>query len=613
MAKRWRLPPLHTAVFLVQRLLNLLLLCCIRSLVCTIRIGRFLCRKRRLSWLFGSRRKVLACTAFSAFVAVCLASFCVVYLQKDLRNRLAHERYEDLQLKESWVRYAIDPLRIRNLDRFPLRGKIVPIVLFVYNRVQYIRQTLEGLKNCTDIQNTLLIVSHDGDEKRLASTYELTRSVDFMPVLELEHPRCDDCVDISMKTKMLQGKHYNHQQVINFKKHWWWMNEIFWGGIQPRLPVEASADFAIFLEDDHVVTPDFYQLLLKLTQLHASVERNSTHPSLPQLDRPSDHLEGLTQDEKLQALLADSWGVAMFPPHKNTKIFGAHEAVPDRSVRFSFGFQHASYCYNRRFWDLVVANRHHFWEYEGGYDVTIGRYLMGTLRLLPPLHIFPAASRVRDIGEIGVTVKTGDDWDRWGSGTMPHSSLSSFPYELRVARNDTQASASLGVGVIRPEGEAVIEVDKIFGVDPRVRDRERPREVPDLPIWDLVVPSCPDRVECWAEDGGGREEGIVKGGKEAGEGREEPSEERENLRFCGWFTSSTCSRLFKDGFLSCELCESPELEPVALLRNHTEACNREFPGCCRAAPAGQADGRGEGSAGEHRDPGCRIKTPFRRA
>ena len=61
--------------------------------------------------------------------------------------------------KKLLIRNALPP---RNLDLFPLKEDRVNIVLYVHNRPEYLRLVVDSLSAVEGINETLLVVSHDG-------------------------------------------------------------------------------------------------------------------------------------------------------------------------------------------------------------------------------------------------------------------------------------------------------------------------------------------------------------------------------------------------------------------------------------------------------------------
>lgn len=85
-----------------------------------------------------------------------------------------------------------------------VKRKFIPIVVYVHNRPHYFRQIVSALRNVTGIENSLLIVSHDGifDEMN-----EIVESIDFVNVIQLLHP------------------YYNagpeERGLSKLRRHWW--------------------------------------------------------------------------------------------------------------------------------------------------------------------------------------------------------------------------------------------------------------------------------------------------------------------------------------------------------------------------------------------------------
>uniref|UniRef100_A0A0B7A2W5 Alpha-1,6-mannosyl-glycoprotein 2-beta-N-acetylglucosaminyltransferase n=1 Tax=Arion vulgaris TaxID=1028688 RepID=A0A0B7A2W5_9EUPU len=147
-------------------------------------------------------------------------------------------------LKQEVVRINTEQL-INNLDKYPLNlsSDSLVIVIQTHDRPEYLHILIESLRNVLDIQNTLLIISHDVYSDKLNKIVE---AVDFCPVMQIfysfsqqiysnefpgEHP--NDCPRDIKKEDAVKKKcnnaetpdkygHYREAKYCQAKHHWIW-------------------------------------------------------------------------------------------------------------------------------------------------------------------------------------------------------------------------------------------------------------------------------------------------------------------------------------------------------------------------------------------------------
>jgi hypothetical protein len=125
----------------------------------------------------------------------------------------------------------------RGLAQFRRRSRPcpLPILMPVFGRPHYLRQTLAALAKVRGIGDTVLIVSQDGDNEEVAG---LIRAINFVEVLHLRHTR-----------PFLGGPTFFWDSLYAVSANLRFLLDFALGPI--------GAEGAIVLEDDLVVSPDF--------------------------------------------------------------------------------------------------------------------------------------------------------------------------------------------------------------------------------------------------------------------------------------------------------------------------------------------------------------------
>ncbi|XP_063242621.1 alpha-1,6-mannosyl-glycoprotein 2-beta-N-acetylglucosaminyltransferase-like [Bacillus rossius redtenbacheri] len=188
----------------------------------------------------------------------------------DIRRSL--ERYNEAQA-------------VLNEDVFgPVRNDTLVIVVQVHRRMAYLRHLIHSLAQARDIDQVLLVFSHDFYDEEMN---ELVQSVDFCKVMQIFYPHSiqthphefpgessDDCPRNIKKKAAIQSQcvnamhpdsygHYREAKFTQIKHHWWWKaNWVF-----NKLTVTHNHEgLVLFLEEDHYVAEDFIHIL-RLMQL----------------------------------------------------------------------------------------------------------------------------------------------------------------------------------------------------------------------------------------------------------------------------------------------------------------------------------------------------------
>ncbi|CAG7838671.1 unnamed protein product [Allacma fusca] len=170
--------------------------------------------------------------------------------------------------------------RIYNVEKFgPVNEGTYVLVIQVHSRVEYLSLLIESLSRVQNIENSLLVFSHDLYVPQLN---EAIRNIDFTRVMQIFYPYSiqlhptsfpgqspDDCPrDISpekaQQTKCRNADHpdvYGHYREARYtqtKHHWWWKANFVFGKI---VTLRNYTGVVAFIEEDHYVAPDFLWVL----------------------------------------------------------------------------------------------------------------------------------------------------------------------------------------------------------------------------------------------------------------------------------------------------------------------------------------------------------------
>ncbi|KAM0725870.1 Alpha-1,6-mannosyl-glycoprotein 2-beta-N-acetylglucosaminyltransferase [Formica fusca] len=170
--------------------------------------------------------------------------------------------------------------KVYNEEAFgPLASDAPIIVIQVHTRLTYLRHLIVSLAQAKDIEQALLVFSHDIWHPDI--NY-LVQSVDFCRVMQIfyphsiqTHPRTfpgegpNDCPrnirkEQALNLKCTNAKHpdlYGHYREAKFtqtKHHWWWKaTRVF----EHLSATRNHSGMVLFLEEDHYVAEDFLHVL----------------------------------------------------------------------------------------------------------------------------------------------------------------------------------------------------------------------------------------------------------------------------------------------------------------------------------------------------------------
>eukprot|EP01112_Ceratiomyxa_fruticulosa_P024370 TRINITY_DN998_c0_g1_i2.p1 TRINITY_DN998_c0_g1~~TRINITY_DN998_c0_g1_i2.p1 ORF type:complete len:519 (-),score=70.40 TRINITY_DN998_c0_g1_i2:96-1652(-) len=155
---------------------------------------------------------------------------------------------------------------IRNADKFTLAKDHIPIVIRVYNKHEYFGYALEHYKKALGIEQTILVISHDG---LFPEMFKLVESIDFCQVKQIIHPYSGHILtnrfpgpDDSVPPMMDRFNHKRPWPHTALKHHFWWHMNYVWD----KLFEEHNGNM-MFFEEDHIPTFDFYETAKALARI----------------------------------------------------------------------------------------------------------------------------------------------------------------------------------------------------------------------------------------------------------------------------------------------------------------------------------------------------------
>ncbi|XP_029352192.1 alpha-1,6-mannosyl-glycoprotein 2-beta-N-acetylglucosaminyltransferase [Echeneis naucrates] len=176
---------------------------------------------------------------------------------------------------------------VHNADRFPGDPQLV-LVVQVHNRPDYLRLLIQSLEKAAEVHSFLLIFSHDYFSEEINS---IVQGITFCKVLQIyfpfsiqlypsEFPGQDprDCPrdiskDNALKTGCLNAEHpdsyghYREAHITQTKHHWWWKLHFVWERVHV---MQGYSGFAIFLEEDNYILPDFFHFYKSMIEFRKS-------------------------------------------------------------------------------------------------------------------------------------------------------------------------------------------------------------------------------------------------------------------------------------------------------------------------------------------------------
>ena len=223
---------------------------------------------------------------------------------------------------------------------------MTPIALYVHERPHYFREVLAALERVRGIGETcVLVVSLDSVMQEMV---DLVLAIEFAPVRMLFHPTRADLVQM--------------QPVVAIKEHWRWLQDELW----TRMPeTREHAGHIALLEEDHIVTPDYLEVLSRLIQLQ--------------------HSE-----------CAACWGVTV------RWACMRDDDADDRKVCRSHAVINTGIAFARSTYEAIRASD--FDDFGDGWDWSLFHLAQTGQLGAGDMMLGPAVSRIRNVGRRGATV-----------------------------------------------------------------------------------------------------------------------------------------------------------------------------------------------------------------
>ncbi|CAM8988976.1 unnamed protein product [Rhodiola kirilowii] len=172
----------------------------------------------------------------------------------------------------------------RNIELYPkLAMDHISIVLYVHNRPQYLKIVVQSLSQVEGINETLLVVSHDGYFEEMNKIVE---GIKFCQVKQIFAPYSphifpnsfpgmspSDCREKDNATERHctgnPDQYGNHRspKIVSLKHHWWWMMNTVWDGLKET---RHQSGHILFIEEDHFIFPNAYRNLQVLADVKSS-------------------------------------------------------------------------------------------------------------------------------------------------------------------------------------------------------------------------------------------------------------------------------------------------------------------------------------------------------
>mmetsp|Transcript_9399 Transcript_9399/g.31447 ORF Transcript_9399/g.31447 Transcript_9399/m.31447 type:complete len:1072 (-) Transcript_9399:53-3268(-) len=219
-----------------------------------------------------------------------------------------------------------------------------PLAMYVNDRPLYFAEVIRSLQAARSVSTIkLLVVSLDSVRQDMI---ELVLNIDFLTVRLLFHPVREDLLSMS--------------PVLAIKSHWWWLQHMIWNEVEELRSYDGNI---ALLEEDHVVTPDYVELM----RLLIAMQQNAC----PQC-----------------------WGVCVRHGCASERERDLYKICRTRAVI------NTGISFNRSIYNLITQSD--FLHFLDGWDWSI--FHLAQTGQIPDMMLAPAISRVRNIGRKGSTV-----------------------------------------------------------------------------------------------------------------------------------------------------------------------------------------------------------------
>lgn len=252
-------------------------------------------------------------------------------------------------LQEEWNRAGplLGSKRVKEKER------LSPIAIYVHERPHYFNQTMTALSRVRGINKTsVLVISIDSVNEQMLS---FALNISFAPVRIIFHPVRDDLIRAT--------------PVLAIKDHWMFVQEMLWDVIPET---KGMKDYLALLEEDHLVTPDYFELMDHLI----SVKKTRCHQCW-----------GITM----------RWACRHVEDTDRKKICRSHHVI------------NTGIIFNRTTYDLIRQSD--FMTFPDGWDWSL--FHLAQTGQIPDMMIGPAVSRISNIGTEGATVTASAGADKF--------------------------------------------------------------------------------------------------------------------------------------------------------------------------------------------------------
>lgn len=269
----------------------------------------------------------------------------------------------------------------------PLNDNEMVIIVQVHNRVQYLLALIKSLEKTKDINQVLLIFSHDIFDTQINS---IINSIKFCKVIQIFFPfslqlnpnsfpgeSADDCPRNIKKEEAVKigcinalnpdsYGHYREAKYSQTKHHWWWkINHVF----DQLTHTRNHFGYFMFLEEDHYLSPD---------ALHTWNLMNEFR---------------LNECEKCDVIT-----LGIYPKSVNFAKYGNKiELSKWMSSRHNMGF-----VIDRNIWNKIISCGNQFCTYDDyNWDWSLN-YISQKCLTSPLITVVVSTPRVYHIGECGI-------------------------------------------------------------------------------------------------------------------------------------------------------------------------------------------------------------------
>ncbi|KAJ3006687.1 UNVERIFIED_CONTAM: Alpha-1,6-mannosyl-glycoprotein 2-beta-N-acetylglucosaminyltransferase [Siphonaria sp. JEL0065] len=253
------------------------------------------------------------------------------------------------------LKMAKPPKKSKLAQASGLQQPYVPIVIMAHKRPLYMRNLMKSLRDVDGINETMLIVSHDGYVKEID---DAVAELSPIPYINIYHPESREF----LKGTTLDTDFFKHGAA---RRHYWWMWNSLYKNILPSLFPKLNSTYAVTLEEDHIVSRDVYYLLLRLLQEAKKTCKDCFSVNLGVIDGPA-----------------------------------VDRGSPDYAIRKSLT-HNAGLTFSTEMFNRFITHALEWCEFDE-YNWDWGIFRMTQDRILPGYTLLPVHTRVEHVGSCGM-------------------------------------------------------------------------------------------------------------------------------------------------------------------------------------------------------------------